>query len=157
MKYLPIAICLGKKRVIVVGGGSVAERKIKTLLAGGASLTVVSFSLTEELKKIQAAGKFKWQRRAIRQSDVSGADVAIAATNNQSVNEAVSRWAEKVKALVNVVDKPAISDFISPAILRVNKAIVAVYTDAKDPVLSRDLKNFLEEKWDEFLQYRNRP
>jgi len=57
---------------------------------------------------------------------------------------------------VNVVDRARLSDFISPALLYMPKAIVAIYTEGKDPVLSRDLKNFLKERWDEFLSYRDR-
>ena len=57
---------------------------------------------------------------------------------------------------VNVVDNPSLSSFISPAVFRAGGAVVAVYTHGRDPVLSRDIKNFLKEQWDVFLSYRNR-
>jgi siroheme synthase-like protein len=156
MDYLPIAIRLKNRKAIVVGGGIVAERKIETLLLSGVDLTVISPSLTAKLVKAFKLSRFRWLKRKIQQADVAGVDMVVAATNDKSVNENVSEWAGHSKILVNVVDKPKISDFISPALLEKEEALVAVYTDGKNPVLSRDLKNYLGEKWDDFLLYRDR-
>lgn len=154
--YYPIALKLKGRAVLVIGGGQVAERKVKTLLEFGARVHVVSPDLTASLKKLFHLRKITWLGRVARASDINGADIIIAATSNETVNRKVSIWAKKHGALVNVVDKAGLSDFISPAIFGRNRAVIAVYTHGKDPVLSRDLKNFLKEKWDAFLSYRNR-
>lgn len=156
MKYYPIAIKLGKKPVVVVGGGAVAERKVKSLLEAGARVTVISPTLTAGLRRLAGRKAIGWRRRLIREVPRKAA-LVVAATSNERVNRVISWWLKKRKTLVNVVDRSELSNFITPAVFRTRKAIVAVYTDGQDPVLSRDLKNFLKEYWDEFLSYRDRP
>lgn len=154
--YYPIAIKLKGKTTLVAGGGKVCERKVESLLKSGAAVRIVSPSLTARLKRLVTSGKISWRNKEIERSDLKDAEVIIAATSSEAVNEKVSGWARQQGALVNVVDQPSLSDFISPAVLRRGKAIVTVYTNGKDPVLSRDIKNFLKERWDEFISYRNR-
>ena len=156
INYYPIAVRLKNKKALVVGGGMVAERKVKTLIATGARVKVVSPDLTPQLKNLARQGGIRWVARTVRQTDLYRADIAIAATSDNRVNRKVSRWAKERNILVNVVDNPSLSDFISPALLGKRKAIIAVYTDGKDPILSRDLKNFLKENWNVFLSYRDR-
>lgn len=156
MKYYPIAINLKNKNAVVVGGGTVAQRKILSLLYSRVRVTAVSLTITAELKKLVKSNKVTWVRHAVREDDLKGADIVIAATSYRNVNKDVRRWARKAGALVNVVDDLLLSDFISPAVLKNGKAIIAVYTDGIEPGLSRDLKNYLKEHWDEFLSYRDR-
>jgi len=154
--YYPIALKMKDKRAMVAGGGRVAERKVRALLGFGAEVRVVSPDLTAPLRELFQSRKITWLNRVVRASDINGADIIIAATSDAVVNRKISTWAKRHGALVNVVDRAELSDFISPAILRKSKAVVAVYTHGRDPVLSRDLKNFLKENWDAFLSYRNR-
>jgi len=156
LKYYPIALKLKNRTALVIGGGKVAERKIKTLLQFGARVRVVSPDLTAELRKLVKFRRIAWLESVVRVSDLKGADLIIAATSDVVVNKKISAWAKRRRILVNVVDGPGLSSFISPAILRIPRAIVAVYTHGLDPVLSRDLKNFLKENWDVFLSYRDR-
>jgi len=156
MKFYPIAVNLNNKNAVVVGGGAVAQRKILSLLCARARVTTVSLTITGELKKLVKSNKVAWIRHAVREADLKGADLVIAATSDRDVNKVVRKWARKAGALVNVVDDRLLSDFISPAILKKEQAIIAVYTDGKEPELSRDLKDYLKEHWDGFLSYRHR-
>jgi len=156
MKYLPIALKLQDKRVVVVGAGRVAERKITTLLDAGADVYVLSPRATHKIRRLAKKGDLRWFRRAIVRSDVRGAVLIVSATNNTLINRYVGQWGREFGIPVNVVDNSSISDFISPALLRLEKALIAVYTDGKNPVLSRDLKNYLKENWDDFISYRDR-
>lgn len=156
MKYYPIAVKLKDKKAVVVGGGQVGERKVLNLLEAGARVMVISPALTQKLKSLVKNRRIRWSKRFAAQKDLQDAHIVIAATSDRSVNKKVSRWSRRAGVLLNVVDDQALSDFISPAVVKKQKAIIAVYTDGKDPVLSRDLKNFLKEHWDEFLSYRDR-
>jgi len=156
INYYPIAVKLKNKKALVVGGGAVAERKVKTLITAGACVKVVSPALTPQLKRLAKSGGILWTARTVRRSDLYGAAIVIAATSDNRVNRKVSRWAKERKTPVNVVDNPALSSFISPAVFRAGGAVVAVYTHGRNPVLSRDIKNFLKENWNVFLSYRNR-
>lgn len=156
MNYLPIAVRLKNRRVIVVGAGKIAERKICNLLDADAEVYVVSPRATSYIRRLVKSGDIKWLRREVVRSDVRGATLIVSATDKKAVNRYVSQWGREFQIPVNVVDNPSISDFISPALLRFKKLLIAVYTDGKEPVLSRDLKNYLKENWDDFISYRNR-
>jgi precorrin-2 dehydrogenase/sirohydrochlorin ferrochelatase len=156
VQYYPIALRIKGRRVLVAGGGEVAERKIKTLLSSGAKIYAVSPTLTAPLKKMAQSSKITWFNRKVKFSDLHGVGVVIAATSEAHTNSKISRWARKQGILANVVDQPRLSSFISPAILRQGKTLIAVYTDGRNPVLARDLKNYLKGHWHEFLSYRNR-
>lgn len=156
MDYFPIAVNLKEKKVLVIGAGGVAERKITFLLKFGAQVCVIAPQATAKINSLFKEGKISWLKRKLKKSDIKSWALVIAATNNSKVNEQASRLARRSGILINVVDKPAISDFISPAFFKSKQALIAVYTDAKNPVLSRDLKNYLKEKWDDFLSYRDR-
>lgn len=155
-KYYPVALDIKSRPVTVIGGGKVAERKIFGLLGAGADIRVISPDLTSGLKRLEMSKRIKWIRRKVRKDDLRKTRIIIAATDDAGVNKNISKWARKKEAWVNVVDQPVLSDFISTAILRKDKALLSVYTDGRDPVLSRDLKNFLREHWDVFLSYRDR-
>jgi len=154
--YYPIALKLKNRPVLVIGGGQVAQRKIKTLLQFGARVCVVSPGLTAALKKLHRSRQITWLGRAFSLADAAGAELIIAATSDPAVNEKISKLAKAKGALVNVVDRAQLSSFISPAILRTSEASIAVYTHGRDPALSRDLKNFIKENWSVFLSYRNK-
>ena len=155
MNYLPIAIRLKDKRVVIVGAGKVSERKIFNFLEVGAKVYVIAPEATPEIKRLARKGKIIWFPRQVMRSDLRSASLIISATNDKEVNRYVSKVAREFQAPVNVVDNPVLSDFISPALARFKKALIAVYTDSKDPVLSRDLKNYLKENWDGFVSYRS--
>lgn len=156
LHYYPLAIKLLRKPVVVIGGGKVAERKIDALRASGAKIRFVSPMATSTLRRLAEQKDIQWIRRSVCKRDVKDAALIVAATDDKNINEKVRLWAKQQGIWINVVDKTALCDFISPAIIRVGKSIVAVYTDGQDPVLSRDLNNYLKERWDDFLSYRDR-
>ncbi|MEW5758907.1 MAG: bifunctional precorrin-2 dehydrogenase/sirohydrochlorin ferrochelatase [Candidatus Omnitrophota bacterium] len=155
MRYYPIALNLANKKVLVVGAGKIGKRKINRLLECRAKVKVVSICANKDIRIKAKLKKIVLLRRPYKTSDTKNADLIIAATNNKTLNQRISQLANKKRVLVNVVDDSYLSNFISPAILRREKSIVAVYSDAKDPKLSKDLKNFIEDKWNEFLSYRS--
>jgi len=156
LKYYPLAVRLKEKLVVVVGGGKVAERKVQALRKAKAFIRLVSPTLTPRLKALYKKGAIDWISRHAQNKDLRDAYIIVAATNEAKNNQTVSRWAKQRKIWINVVDQPALSDFISPARFYAKNAIITVYTDGKDPALSRDIKNFLKGRWDEFLSYRDK-
>ena len=156
MDYYPVAVKVKGVNVLVVGGGKVAQRKAVGLLKAGAKVTVISPKLTPALNRLAKDSKLKWRKRKVSKNDIVKARIVIAATNDTLINKNVSSWSKKQKILVNIVDNPVLSTFISPAVFKNNKAVIAVNSNARDPELSRDLKNFIKEQWDEFLSYRRK-
>jgi len=156
LEYYPVVVKVKGVYVLVVGGGKVAQRKAMGLLKAGARVTVISPTVTTALGRLAKRAELAWLKRKVNRNDIAKASIVIAATNDVLVNKNVSLWSKKQKILVNIVDNPGLSTFISPAVFKSNKAIIAVNSNGRDPELSRDLKNFIKEQWDEFLSYRHR-
>ncbi|MBW1863903.1 MAG: bifunctional precorrin-2 dehydrogenase/sirohydrochlorin ferrochelatase [Deltaproteobacteria bacterium] len=131
MSYYPIFIDLQGKKVIVVGGGTVAQRKIETLLEYGAVVHVIARQLTPTLNEYVEEGKMKLLGREFRESYLSGAFVVIAEKG----------------LLVNAVDQPSDCNFIVPSILRRGDLLIAVSTSGKSPALAKKVRETLEKKF----------
>jgi precorrin-2 dehydrogenase/sirohydrochlorin ferrochelatase len=142
--YYPIFLDLKGKRCTVVGGGSVAERKVETLIEHQASVTVISPTLSRRLQYLADQGAVQMINRNYQAGDLKGALLVIAATDDPSINAAVARQGRKQGALVNAVDDPKHSDFIVPSMVRRGDITVAISTSGKSPALARRLRTLLE-------------
>jgi precorrin-2 dehydrogenase/sirohydrochlorin ferrochelatase len=142
--YYPIFLDLQGKQCVVVGGGSVAERKAATLLEHNASVTVISPTLNPELRRLAQRGAIRAIEREYRAGDLEGAFVAIAATDDAAINASVSEEGRQRRTLINVVDDPDVSDFIVPSLVRRGDITVAISTSGRSPALSRKLRTILE-------------
>lgn len=156
LKYYPVSLNLCAKKVLVVGAGKVGERKIKTLLEAEARVSVTAPWATPFVRRLARRGKIAWHQKTYAPADLRGAVLVIAATADRALNRRISRDAQRKNLLMNAVDQPDLSTFISPAVFRKRGTVVAVSTDAKNPPLSRDLKNFLKSRWREFSAYRKK-
>lgn len=132
---------------MVVGGGRVAARKVKGLLASEASVRVVSPDLGADLDALARGGAIKWSARSYRSDDLEGAFLVIAATDDEAVQKQVFIDAEKKRLLVNVADVPARCNFILPALLRRGDLCLAVSTGGKSPALAKVLRKELEKRF----------
>lgn len=157
-RYFPLGLDVEGCRCVVVGGGEVAARKARALAEHGAEVWVVSPRLGEELQRMQREGRLHWVRRDYREGDLEGARLAVAATGSRAVNARVAGEGKRRGVLVNVVDSPAESDFIVPAVVRRGSLWLAVSTGGKLPMLARRLREELETsygseyaRWVEFL------
>ncbi len=142
--YYPISIKVEGRKCVVVGGGQVALRKVRTLLDHGASVEVVSADLCAELAGLAESGQVQAVRRDYQSGDVAGAFIAIAATDDRGANQKISKEAGQAGVLVNVVDDAAISDFIVPSYLCRGDVVIAVSTGGKSPALARKIRASLE-------------
>ena len=105
---------------------------------------IVSPAFCHELNKLVENGAIQAVNRAYKTEDLNDALLVVAATDDAKVNEKVAAEARKKRILINVVDKPDISDFIVPSSFRHGDIIVAVSTSGKSPALARKIKGELE-------------
>jgi precorrin-2 dehydrogenase/sirohydrochlorin ferrochelatase len=132
---------LRDKPCVVVGGGTVAERKALELIRAGASLKVVSPELTPRLKKEKEKGTIRHTARRFRMSDLGGAFLVVAATDDQRVNEQI---AARNDLLVNVVDQPEHCNFIVPSTVRRGPLAIAISTSGTSPAMARAIRLDME-------------
>ncbi|KAF0993884.1 bifunctional precorrin-2 dehydrogenase/sirohydrochlorin ferrochelatase [Geobacillus sp. TFV-3] len=143
----PVILHLRGRRVVVVGGGKVAARKIHGLLEAGAEIVMIAPEAEPELQALAAGGMIVWKKKRFDPDDLAGAFLVIAATNDRKVNEAVAQAAPG--QLVNVVDDPERCDFHVPAVVRRGALTIAVSTGGASPALARRIRRELEEKYGE--------
>lgn len=144
MDYLPLFHKLTNARCVVIGGGIVAARKVRLLLSAHADVVVIAPQLCEELADKLTAGELHHFARPFVRSDLDGAALVIAATDNEAVNRLVSESAQARNVPVNVVDDAGLSTVIFPSIVDRNPILVAISSSGKAPTLSRQLRGRLE-------------
>ena len=142
--YYPVYLDLEGKPVVVIGGGVVAERKVESLLAAGAEVTLISPDLTPGLERLAANDRIRIRRRRYQAGDLAGAFVAIVGTGDTAVNRAAAAEARAERVLVNTVDDVAYCDFIAPAVVRQGDITLAISTNGKSPSMARLLRETLE-------------
>jgi uroporphyrin-III C-methyltransferase/precorrin-2 dehydrogenase/sirohydrochlorin ferrochelatase len=138
--FYPAFLNLQGRRCVVIGGGAIAEQKVVGLLEAGAKVVVTSPALTWKLEDLTATGAIEVQRRPYMPGDLAGAFLAIAATDDRSVNAAVWAEAEERGILLNAVDDLPHCSFIAPAVHRAGDVTVAISTAGKSPALAVRLK-----------------
>lgn len=145
--YYPIFLNIRGKKCVVVGGGGVAERKVRSLVEHNASILVISPHVSEGLAELAAQGLIKVARRDYRPGDLKDALVVIAATDDPEVNDLVADEGQRRGTLVNVVDAPQSSNFIVPSLVRRGDVCIAISTGGRSPALSRKIRTQLEQSF----------
>jgi uroporphyrin-III C-methyltransferase/precorrin-2 dehydrogenase/sirohydrochlorin ferrochelatase len=122
----PIGLRLAGRRVLVVGGGSVATRRVPALLDAGAEVEIVSPSLTPALRALADAGRVRWTARRFQPSDVDGAWLVQAAVDDRLAAAAVSAAAAERRVFCVRADDRAAATAWTPAVARHGAVTVAV-------------------------------
>lgn len=147
MVLYPINLHLTGCPVLVVGGGQVAERKINTLVAAQATVTIISPELTPGLQVLAKSGALRWRQRTYESGDIDTFSLVFCATNRREVNQNVAREARERGKLVNVADGPEEGNFSLPAQVRRGDLLLTVSTGGQSPALVRKLRRELEARY----------
>jgi len=142
--YYPIFLDIENRSVVIIGGGNVCARKAETMMNYGARVSIVSPDFTDEIERWARDGALQIRRKRYEQSDLEGANIVIASTDDQSVNEQIAADCRRRRIPVNVVDVTPLCEFIVPAIIDKGSVTVAVSTGGKSPALARTLKEDLQ-------------
>jgi uroporphyrin-III C-methyltransferase / precorrin-2 dehydrogenase / sirohydrochlorin ferrochelatase len=144
MQYFPAFFDLTAQKVLIVGAGEVALRKLALLTRSGANVTVVAPQMLPEFSEQAAAGKITAVSREFVPGDLDGARLVIVATKRRAVNRWIAALSEARGIPVNVVDDREASRFIVPALIDRDPVLVAISTGGASPVLARRLRERLE-------------
>lgn len=144
MDFFPIFMRLSGRSCLVVGGGTVAYRKVSLLRKADARVTVVSPELCRELQNLKAQGAIEHLAREFEDDDVHDRVLVIAATDDQEVNRRVSALCMERSIPVNVVDQPELCGFITPSMVDRSPLQVAISTGGSSPVLARLFRSRIE-------------
>ncbi len=144
MEYLPIFINLRNKKCLVIGGGSVALRKINLLLKAQTKIDCIAMNFCDDLIALSETNDIDLVAKHFEPGDIRSYSVIISATNDESLNTLVSKIAHESGTPVNVVDSPDLSSFIMPSIVDRAPVVIAISSAGKAPVLARIIRAKLE-------------
>jgi len=143
MSLVPVVLDLEGVLCVVVGAGAVAERRIRTLLRGGARVRVVAPVATPAVRRWARRGQLDWRRSVWRPVSLRGARLVLACASDAAVNRAVTARARSAGAFVNIADDPELCTLMWPAVLRRGALLVAVST-GRVPGASRLVRDELQ-------------
>ncbi|MBC3795950.1 precorrin-2 dehydrogenase/sirohydrochlorin ferrochelatase family protein [Acetobacterium tundrae] len=144
----PLLFNLNNKMVLVVGGGQVALRRIRTLLANGAQVVCVSPAISENLCNIKEA-RLTLIHENYGKEQLTNIDLVIAATNSRALNRQIKTDCQSQKIWCNRVDDPDDSDFIFPSVIRRGDLTLSVCTEGASPFLTKKIVADLAAEYDE--------
>lgn len=144
----PMFLDINTKKVTVIGGGKIAQRRIMTLLKYGVKLNVIAKTVTDELNSLSAQGKITLEQRAYKYGDLKGSFIAIAATDSGEVNQSVYEEALSLGIHISVVDDKSKCSFYFPAVINHENLSIGLVSDGsshhKTAETAKALRNFLQ-------------
>lgn len=143
----PVNLDICAKRCLVVGGGSVAARKIKALLLCGGVVQIISPEACSVIAELADAGAITWVRRMYRSGDAENAFLVFAATDDPVVQKLIAEDVKQHHVLLNSAHDGALSDFHVPAKIRRRDFVISVSTGGGSPALAALLKTQLEDEY----------
>ena len=146
-RMFPIVVKLEGCSCLVVGGGTVAVRKVRNLLQCGAAINVVSPSFCEEMVLLGQEEQVTLIPRKFEDRDVQGHMMVFAATSDEAVNQRVYEVCRENGILVNTVDDPDKCNFLVPATMRRGALTIAINTEGNSPLLARRLRMEMEDRY----------
>jgi precorrin-2 dehydrogenase/sirohydrochlorin ferrochelatase len=149
MRYYPVHLDIKNRNCLVVGGGAVGTRKVNTLLACGARVTVVSPDPTQQLKKMAVEESITLRERAYRTVDLKDMFLVIGATDDEKLNRQISEEAEQIGILCNIADRPEACNFILPSVVQRGDLVITISTSGQSPALAKRLRRELEAQFGE--------
>jgi precorrin-2 dehydrogenase / sirohydrochlorin ferrochelatase len=158
--FCPLHVDLKDRQCFVIGGGTVAERKVKVMLSYRAQVTVVSPSLSSVLENMLNAGEFTYIADSYRPAYLKDKFIVICATDDPALNRAAAAECRSRGILVNTVSEPENCSFFLPALLKKGLLTVAVSTAGSSPALARrvrdELSAFLSPEYEAYTEYLNK-
>ncbi len=144
-KYYPIMLDIRGRLALVIGGDHIAAEKAAALFASGANVTVMSPTFCDELRQQAERREVMLWHKAYEKGDLADAFVVIAATNDQTLIDALCAETQERGQLLNIVDVPKYCSFIIPSILRRGQLTIAVSTEGASPGLAKRIRQSLED------------
>ncbi len=147
MPLMPLMIDISKKYIVVVGGGRVAERRIKTLMTYSKDIHVISPTVTEHLQQLIEYSDIKWSEKTFEVKDVEYADLIVVATNDDATNQRVLQ-SKPSHAMINMASEAMAGDVIFPSIFQRGKLTISISTNGASPGLTAQLLEEFNQRFD---------
>ncbi|MFS0656083.1 bifunctional precorrin-2 dehydrogenase/sirohydrochlorin ferrochelatase [Bacillus sp. 179-C3.3 HS] len=140
---LPVHLDLSHKRVLIVGGGPIAARRAHTICTEPCDITIVSPDICDDMAQLIKTYQLRWKQQKVSAQDLEGMFMIVAATNDPSVNEWISRTAHPHQ-LVNCVSQSELGSVIMPKVVKAGKVTISISTSGASPARTKQLAVAIE-------------
>ncbi|HIP52141.1 MAG TPA: bifunctional precorrin-2 dehydrogenase/sirohydrochlorin ferrochelatase [Campylobacterales bacterium] len=144
MKYFPTFINLNNKKVLVIGAGYIAGKKLERLLDFTKNITVIAPEVSDKVKKLVDENRLTLQKREIQKKDVKDFSIVVIAVDDISVQKEIYEECQKYNILCNSVDSVEYCDFIFPSYIKKDSLTIAISTSGSSPSVAKYLKVAIE-------------
>jgi precorrin-2 dehydrogenase/sirohydrochlorin ferrochelatase len=145
MALYPIFLKLEGRKVLIVGGGKIAEEKAGAVLRCALDVTVVAPEITPRIREWAEGGRVRYTPGEYQSGMASEFFLVIACTDCQNVNRTIYEEARKTGVLCNAVDDPSYCDFYAPAVVSRGDFQIAISTGGRSPALAQRVRKTLEQ------------
>lgn len=148
--FLPISIDISGQKILIIGGGQSALKKLRILQRFDANVEVLAEHIIEEILTSGVA----WTRKKYEKNDLKGYLMVYSCTNNETLDRQIANDAREAGVLVNIHDNPLLCQFVSPAIYQEGNIRVAVSSNAEDVYESIRIRNLIQEYLENLKQQK---
>lgn len=152
MSWYPVSLNLKGRNCLIVGGGKVAERKLKSLIKAEANVTLIAPKINSILQEMGEVGAFHYLDSKYQANDVNGFFLVIAATNCSKTNAQIGADADAEAILFNSANSSEYSNFYPAAATQCGDIQLAVSSNGQNPYLAKKIRKYLEHKFDKSLE-----
>ncbi len=152
MSWYPVSLNLKGRNCLIVGGGKVAERKLKSLIKAEANVTLIAPEINAILQEMREAGAYHYLNSTYQVNDVNGFFLVIAATDCSETNSQIGADAESQAILFNSANSSEYSNFYPAAASYCGDIQLAVSSNGQNPYLAKKIRKYLDQKFDSSLQ-----
>jgi len=143
--FYPILVNLERFPCLIIGGGKVAYRKALSLQEFNSNITILSPRICKPLLELAKKNQIQIIKKSYSKEFIKGFKIIFSATDNPEVNKNVRNDCTKEGVLLNVVDKPALCDFILPANIKRGNLTISVSSQGKAPFYTKEMKKKIDE------------
>ena len=140
-----IDLNLQDKKIIIIGGGKEAQKRINSILKQGCDITVISDTVNPQINKLIKTKKIKLIKQKILDTKFISKlkpDMIITTTNDKKINQKIINYAKRKKIIAYSSDNPEDSDFSNPSIIDFENIVqIAIFTGGKSPIMSKKIKD----------------
>lgn len=147
-RYFPMFIDMEDKKVVVVGGGAIATRRVRTLVEFTHNIYVIAPRITEDLDLMAVKGLIHIEKRPVMRRDFQMAFMVIAATDNGRLNDDIARICREEGIYVNVSTDKSKCDFYFPGIIKRDELVIGINASGVNHAKARQVRMELEEFFD---------
>ncbi len=144
MSYLPIFFSLENKRILLVGAGNIASKRLEKLLDFTTKITIISDKISDEILEKISKNNLDLIKRRYQEGDIRGFDIVIVATDNIKLQEDIYFESRKENILYNCVDLQEYCDFIFPSYIKEGDLTITISTNGSSPAFTKKFKSYLK-------------